>query len=99
MKIDGWHLDGYGVHHDLGVTSLPHGLTVVSGPNEAGKSTLQDFLVGMLFGFTASNRPDHHPPLRGGTYGGRLLVTDDEGTSFTIHRGARRSSLRRRRPS
>lgn len=94
MKIDGWHIDGYGVHHDLAATELPHGLTVVSGPNEAGKSTLQDFLVGMLFGFTASNRPDHHAPLRGGAYGGRLLVTDDEGTSFTIHRGARRSSLR-----
>ncbi|MEZ5138591.1 MAG: AAA family ATPase [Acidimicrobiales bacterium] len=94
MKIDGWHIDGYGVHHDLGATALPDGLTLVTGPNEAGKSTLQDFLVGMLFGFTPSNRADHHAPLRGGTYGGRLLVTDEEGTPFTIHRGSRRSSLR-----
>lgn len=94
MKIDGWHIDGYGVHHDRGVTDLPDGLTVIAGANEAGKTTLQDFLVGMLFGFTASNRPDHHAPLRGGTYGGRLLITDDEGTPFTIHRGSRKSSLR-----
>lgn len=94
MKIDGWHIDGYGVHHDLGVADLPSGLTIVTGPNEAGKTTLQHFLVGMLFGFTPSHRPDHHEPLRGGTYGGRLHVTDEHGIPFTIHRGARRSSLR-----
>lgn len=94
MKIDGWHIDGYGVHHELAASELPDGLTIVTGPNEAGKTTLQDFLVGMLFGFTATNRPDHHAPLRGGAYGGRLQVSDDDGTAFTIHRGARRSSLR-----
>lgn len=93
MKIDGFHIDGYGVHHDLGVTDLPDGLTIIAGPNEAGKTTLQHFLVGMLFGFTATNRPDHHAPLRGGTYGGRLFVTDRTGRPLTIHRGARRSSL------
>ncbi|MCB1262487.1 MAG: AAA family ATPase, partial [Acidimicrobiales bacterium] len=94
MKIDGFHIDGYGVHHDLGATDLPDGLTIVSGPNEAGKTTLQHFLVGMLFGHTAVNRPDHHAPLRGGTYGGRLVVADDTGRRLTIHRGARKSSLR-----
>jgi len=93
MKIEGFHIDGYGVHHDLSANGLPHGLTIIAGPNEAGKTTLQHFLVGMLFGFTASNRPDHHAPLRGGTYGGRLLVSDDDGRTLTIHRGGRRSSL------
>jgi uncharacterized protein YhaN len=93
MRIVGWHIDGYGIHHDAGVEALPDGLTIVGGPNEAGKTTLQHFLVGMLFGFTASNRPDHHAPLRGGSYGGRLFVTATDGTPFTIHRGARRSSL------
>jgi len=94
MRIDGWHIDGYGVHADLGVNDLDGGLTIIAGPNESGKTTLQHFLVGMLFGFTAVNRPDHHPALRGGTYGGRLFVTDDDGQRLTIHRGARKSSLR-----
>jgi uncharacterized protein YhaN len=94
VKIDGFHIDGYGVHHDLGISDLPGGLTIVAGPNEAGKTTLQHFLVGMLFGFTASNRPDHHAPLRGGTYGGRLFLSDADGRQLTVHRGARRSSLR-----
>ncbi|MFN8018418.1 MAG: AAA family ATPase [Acidimicrobiales bacterium] len=93
MKLDGWHIDGYGVHADLAVRDLPRGLTVVHGPNESGKTTLQHFLVGMLFGFSASNRPDHHAPLRGGSYGGRLFVTDATGRPLTISRGARRSSL------
>jgi uncharacterized protein YhaN len=94
MKIDGWHIDGYGVHADRSDRDLPGGLTVVQGPNESGKSTLADFLVGMLFGFTPVNRPDHHAPLRGGTYGGRLFVTDASGRPITISRGARQSSLR-----
>jgi uncharacterized protein YhaN len=94
MKIDGWHIDGFGVHADLNVTDLPDGLTIISGPNESGKTTLQHFLVGMLFGFPPVNRADHHPALRGGTYGGRLFVTDDTGQRLTIHRGARKSSLR-----
>lgn len=94
MKIDGWHIDGYGVHADLHVTDLPDGLTIIAGPNESGKTTLQHFLVGMLFGFTAVNRPDHHLALRGGTYGGRLFITTDDGQHLTIHRGARKSSLK-----
>ena len=94
MKIDGFHIDGFGVHHDLSADDLPDGLTIIAGPNEAGKTTLQHFLVGMLFGFTPSNRPDHHAPLRGGAYGGRLLITDPDGRSLTIARSARRSSLR-----
>lgn len=57
MKIRGLHIDGYGVHHDLGIDDLPDGLTIVCGPNEAGKTTLQHFLVGMLFGFTPATGP------------------------------------------
>lgn len=95
MKIDGWHIDGYGVHHDLHVTGLGDGLTIVAGPNETGKTTLQHFLIGMLFGFPAvTKREEHHPPLRGGTFGGRLFVTTDDGQALTIHRSKARSSLR-----
>jgi hypothetical protein len=40
MRIDGWRVDGFGVFAGASVDDLPPGLTVVSGPNEAGKSTL-----------------------------------------------------------
>jgi uncharacterized protein YhaN len=94
MRIHGWHIDGFGVHHNLQVTDLPPGLTVVTGPNESGKSTLQHFLTGVLFGFPNKGRPDRHEPVDGGNYGGRLFVTDEDGRAIVIHRGARKSSLR-----
>lgn len=94
MRLHGWHIDGFGVHHDHRVDDLPPGLSVITGPNESGKTTLQHFLSGVLFGFPNANRPDRHPPVNGGNYGGRLFVTDDAGRAITIHRGARKSSLR-----
>ncbi len=94
MRIHGWHIDGFGVHHDHQVTDLPPGLTVITGPNESGKSTLQRFLAGVLFGYPNKGRPDRHEPVNGGNYGGRLFVTDERGRAISIHRGARKSSLR-----
>ncbi|HWJ97580.1 MAG TPA: AAA family ATPase, partial [Acidimicrobiales bacterium] len=95
MKIDGWHIDGYGVHADHSAEGLGDGLTIVAGPNESGKTTLQHFLVGMLFGFPpVTSKKEHHPPLRGGTFGGRLFITTHAGEQLTIHRSKARSSLR-----
>jgi len=94
MRIDGWHIDGYGVHQDLNVRDLPEGLTIVHGLNETGKSTLQDFLVGMLFGFARKGAKDSHPPLNGGAHGGRLFITVSGGQHLTIHRGGRGTKLR-----
>jgi uncharacterized protein YhaN len=94
MKVDGWHIDGFGVHADQTVEHLADGLTVVHGPNESGKTTLQHFLVGMLFGFPPSNRAGYHAPLRGGAFGGQLFVEDGHGRRLTIHRGSAKSSLR-----
>lgn len=95
MRIDGWHIDGYGVHADHSADGLSDGLTIVAGPNESGKTTLQHFLIGMLFGFPpVTNKKEHHPPLRGGTFGGRLFITTDAGEPLTIHRSKARSSLR-----
>jgi uncharacterized protein YhaN len=94
MRIHGWHIDGFGIHHDQQVTDLPQGLTVITGPNESGKTTLQHFLAGVLFGYPNKGRPDRHDPVNGGSYGGRLFVTDEQGRAITIHRGARKSSLR-----
>lgn len=94
MRIHGWHIDGFGIHHDHQVTDLPKGLTVITGPNESGKSTLQHFLAGVLFGYPNKGRPDRHDPVNGGTYGGRLFVTDEQGRAITISRGASSRSLR-----
>ncbi|WP_195210320.1 AAA family ATPase [Actinomarinicola tropica] len=80
MRIRGWHVDGFGVFHDARVEDLPSGLTIVAGPNEAGKSTLLAFLRGVLFGFPdGRSRSRRHPPVNGGRHGGAVVLGTDDG--------------------
>ena len=94
MRITGWNIDGFGLFNNAEVTELPEGLTVVYGPNEAGKSTTLAFIRGVLFGFPTGNTKERkYPPLNGGQHGGRLFLENDEGT-WTIERtGSPASSL------
>ncbi len=89
MRIAGWRVDGYGVLADHRVDALPPGLSVVHGPNEAGKSTLLDFVRNVLFGFPdrRHSRPAREP-LRGGRHGGALFLTDSAGLGWTVERHA-----------
>lgn len=83
MRITGLHVDGFGVHHDLDLTLSPH-LNVVQGPNEAGKSTLRDFVRAAFFGFPTGKSAVRREPLAGGNHGGRLELTADDGTVLTV---------------
>ncbi len=96
MRIAGWHVEGFGMLHDLEVKDLPEGLTVVHGPNEAGKSTLLDFLRGVLFGFPdRRSRLAFREPLMGGRHGGRVTLVDHSGARYELERivGTRGPSL------
>ncbi len=80
MRISGFHVDGFGALADFGVDDLSPGLVIVNGPNEAGKSTLLDFLTAMLFGFPARrDNPRFRPPVRGGRHGGQLTLAEGRG--------------------
>jgi uncharacterized protein YhaN len=89
MKIDRIHIDGFGDH---GATSLPAfetPVTILYGPNEAGKSTLLAFIRTVLFGFPLRGAADHFPPRAGGNHGGRIELVTDASERFTVerHRG------------
>jgi uncharacterized protein YhaN len=89
MKVRSLHVDGYGALADLDCAELSPGLVVVLGPNEAGKSTLRDFVTGMLFGFpNRRNDPHFRAPVRGGRHGGTLTFLDDAGGEWTVERYA-----------
>ena len=54
MWIERVDIDGFG--RLTGAFVFGPGLTLVSGPNEAGKTTLQEALIRTMFGFSASER-------------------------------------------
>ena len=89
MKVRDIQIDGFGVWSGLSVDSLPEGMTVFYGPNEAGKTTLMQFLRTMLYGFTADRRQRYLPPVFGGKPGGAMRVTGPGG-GYEI---ARRATL------
>ncbi len=79
MKVKDIQIDGFGVWTGLSVDSMQDGMTLFYGPNEAGKTTLMQFLRAMLYGFTPDRRTRYLPPLHGGTPGGAIRVTGPGG--------------------
>jgi uncharacterized protein YhaN len=98
MIIRGWEIDGFGHFRDQRSPELGTGLSVLHGPNEAGKSTLLAFIRGVLFGFpdkrSKGRQPLYEPP-GGGAFGGSVLVEHD-GRRYRIHR---RAGSRNNRPT
>ena len=84
MKITNLDVDGYGVWSGLRIERFSDALNVFYGPNEAGKTTLLQFIRSMLYGFSLQ-RQKYLPPLHGGRPGGTLDVAGPHGR-FQISR-------------
>ena len=81
MRLRGWHVEGFGLLHDFRIGDLSGGLTIVFGPNEAGKTSLLAFIRGVLFGYPDRRQKERqYPPLRGGRHGGRVFVESGQST-------------------
>ncbi len=79
MKVKDIQIDGFGVWSGLAVDSIPDTMTLIYGPNEAGKTTLMQFLRAMFYGFTPERRGRYLPPVYGGVPGGSIRVTGPGG--------------------
>src|SRR4029079_9974278 len=79
MKITDIKIDGFGVWRDLTLRGISPEVTVFYGPNEAGKSTLMQFLRSVLYGVSPTRRERYLPPIKGGRPGGSLKVVGDHG--------------------
>src|SRR5262249_11815337 len=86
MKLVHIELDGFGVWNDLALRNLSPDCTVLYGLNEAGKTTLLEFVRGVLYGYTPKRASRYLPPVHGGSPGGVLAVSDVEDGQLRIAR-------------
>lgn len=84
MKITGMEVDGYGVWNGLKLEGLADGLNVLYGPNEAGKTTLLQFVRSILYGLSPQRRK-YLPAVRGGRPGGSIDLAGPSG-NFQLQR-------------
>lgn len=87
MKILSLHIDGFGRFSDQALGPFQRPVTVFLGPNEAGKSTLLEFVRRVFFGFP-DGRSSSNPyrPLAGGRHGGIVTCVNDDGKTVTVQR-------------
>ena len=91
MRIDAINIDGFGTFSDRNFGQIDSPLTVIYGPNEAGKSTLLGYLRQILFGFPTRRATENNYLIEGNVqHGGSLNVTMDDGRRLIVARHAGR---------
>ena len=77
MRIEKLNIYGFGKHENVTV-DFGSGITVLYGLNEAGKTTIQQFILHILFGFPQKNNVLlRYEPKSGGKYGGQVHLVDE----------------------
>ena len=74
MQIRSCDIEGFGQFEKYSIDNLGHPLVVILGPNEAGKSTVFEFMATMLYGFSPADARKHpYQPAQGGRIGGTMV--------------------------
>ena len=78
---------------------LKPGINVVYGKKESGKTTIKDFIVAMLYGFSncslnekKKNKFELYKPGDGGVYSGKAYIKDEDKTFFVERSFAKKNS-------
>ncbi len=93
MRLTRIRIEGFGALRGMDLRFGP-AMNLVVGPNEAGKSTLQEAIVTGLFGLQSADRSrgsgidraERWRPWQGGDFGMSLEVELDDGTRLAIER-------------
>lgn len=88
MRIDGIDIERFGAWRNFSQTLHPHGLSVIYGPNEAGKTTLLRFIRGVLYGFPTEDPHHTRRNKRAEPMSGSLRLKHRE-HSYQVHRSSR----------
>ena len=89
MRIDEINIDGFGTLSNKTFDQFQSPLTVIYGPNEAGKSTILSYARQILFGFPVGKRVENENRYvidNNRQHGGSLRVTMDDDRGLTIAR-------------
>jgi len=99
MHIEKIEVKGFGKLSNTTIF-LKKGVNLIFGINEAGKSTLQNFIRAMLFGVKGTGQSRGvsqlqklYAPWQGGSFGGALTYTLDDGTTYRIERDFEKNAL------
>ncbi len=87
MEFQRIQIDGFGTLVDQHIDDLTSGLNVYYGANGSGKSTILHFLRGVFCGFDEARRLNLLPPIKGGTPGGSLTISDGPSQYTVVRRG------------
>ena len=82
MRFVDISVDRFGVLQNSNLCDLPSGMTVVFGANGSGKTTMVNFLRGVLFGYTT----DHQAFQPSDTRFGGSLSLESRGHSYRLTR-------------
>jgi uncharacterized protein YhaN len=86
MRLERMNIQGFGAVRDMSI-SIDAPVTVLYGPNEAGKSTVLHFISAMLYGFPGKGSPaERGEPSGEGVHGGELRFLDKEGIPWVVRR-------------
>jgi len=86
VRLERINIEGFGAVRDK-TFSINAPVTVLYGPNEAGKSTVLYFIRAMLYGFPGKGTPaERGEPSGEGVHGGELRFLDKEGIPWVIRR-------------
>ncbi len=84
MVIESLHITDFGNLHDFRL-DLGEGMTVIEGKNEAGKSTVAEFLRFVLYGFSGKADRERYGSLPSGAAEGSLTLNSD-GKRYRVER-------------
>jgi len=73
VKLDRLNIRGFGVWRDFALEDISGEAEIIYGENEAGKTTLLEFVRAVLYGLSPA-REKYLPPVSGGRPGGELTV-------------------------
>jgi len=96
VRFEKLHVTGFGALRDLELSPISPGLNIIEGANEAGKTTLLEFVRALFFGFAQRDKTTddarRYMPKDGGAHGGWAIVHNSHGEKLRIERVGDKSS-------